>query len=190
MNSRKKTSVLFILLTVFAFQAPAQTSGTANQEKSDTVVFPQWAKDLRRWGIILFGSFPFTMLTVTFATDMHRWKNANGLDFSSEGRQYAPWPLKSAGAVAMENSEIRRTILLAAGLSAAVAVTDMIIVQAKRNKARKKAEALPVGTTIINRTPRPGEPAVQESAVEESAAEEPVVHESEEQQPEQEERGP
>ena len=181
----KKTAVILLLLTVFVFQMPAQTGGTASQEKTDTVTFPQWAKDLRRWEIILFGSFPFTMLTVTFATDMYRWNNANGMDFSDDGRRYAPWPLKSAGAVAMDNGEIRRTILLAAGLSVAIAMTDLIIVQAKRSKARKKAEALPAGTIIINRTPRPADPAVQEPALQEAAPQE-----AEEQQPEQEEREP
>ena len=186
---------MFFLLTVFAFQVPAQVSGTADQEKSETVAFPQWAKDLRRWEIILFGSFPFTMLTATFGMDMYRWKKANNYDFSSEGRRYAPWPIKSAGAVFMSNEEVKRTIFIAAGLSVAIAMTDLIIVQAKRNKARKRAESLPVGTTIINRTPRPGEPATQESALQEAAAENPAPQETappetEEQQPEQEEREP
>jgi hypothetical protein len=41
----------------------------------------------------------------------------------------------------------------------AIAVTDYIIVQVKRNKVRKKAEALPAGSSIITRTPLfPDEP--------------------------------
>jgi len=148
-----KKTVLFILLLVLSvFLVPAQTSGSSSSV-FDTSGFPQWVKDLRRWEIVTFGSFPFAMFTATFAMDMFRWSQANGLDFSDAGRRYAPWPLKSAGAIAMESSEQELTITIAASLSIAIAITDQIIVQVKRNRAKKKAEALPVGTTIINRIP-------------------------------------
>jgi hypothetical protein len=154
----KKTFALFLLLTVAVFLAPAQTSTTPTT--SDTPSVPQWVKDIRRWEIVLFGSFPFSMFTVTFATDMVRWNDANSLSF--DDMRYAPWPLKSAGAVGMTSEEHVRTITLAVGLSAVVAFTDLIIVQVKRHKARKRAESLPAGTTIIIRTPLPEEPAARE----------------------------
>ena len=147
----KKTTALLILLALFALDIPAQTNTVPSIMESTTL--PQWVKDLRRWEIITFGSFPFTMFTATFAMDMFRWSQANGLDFSDAGRRYAPWPLKSAGAIAMESKEQELTITIAAGLSVLVACTDMIIVQVKRNRERKRAEALPVGTTIITKTP-------------------------------------
>jgi hypothetical protein len=84
---------------------------------------------------------------------MYRWNNANGLDFSDAGRRYAPWPLKSAGAIAMESKEMEATLMIAAGLSIAVAITDLIIVRVKRDRARKRAEAIPVGTAVITRSP-------------------------------------
>jgi hypothetical protein len=93
------------------------------------------------------------MLTATFAMDMYRWNNANGMDFSSEGRRYAPWPMKSAGAALMESREQEMVFIIAASLSVGIAMTDQIIVQIKRYRARKKAEALPVGTVIITKTP-------------------------------------
>jgi hypothetical protein len=98
--------------------------------------------------------------------DMYRWHNANGMDFSDAGRRYAPWPLKSAGAPAMENKEMEMTITIAACLSIGIAVADQIIMQVKRNRARRRAEALPVGTLIINRTPIE-EPFVEEIFIEE-----------------------
>ncbi|MCL2127501.1 MAG: hypothetical protein FWH38_04545 [Treponema sp.] len=149
--SVKRTVSVFFLLVIPGLLLPAQTAGTA-PAVFDTSGFPQWAKDLRRWEIVTFGSFPFTMFTATFAMDMYRWSQANGMDFSDVGRQYAPWPLKSAGAKAMEGKEVEHTITIAAGLSVAVAFADLIIVQIKRYKARKRIEALPVGTTIITRT--------------------------------------
>lgn len=142
---------MILLLIVPILHSPAQTNTSA--AASTTSRLPQWVRDLRRWEIVAFGTFPFSMFTVTFITDMYRWSQANGMDFSNEGRRYAPWPLKSAGAIAMDSWEIERTITIAACLSVAIAVTDLIIVQIKRHKERKRVEALPVGTTIITRTP-------------------------------------
>ena len=127
---------------------------------------PQWVKDLRRWEIVTFGTIPFAMFTATFAMDMYRWQQANSLDFSEEGRRYAPWPLKSAGAIAMDNREMERTIIIAAGISAAVGVTDLVITLIKREKARKRAEAIPVGSSIITRSPWGEDP---EAAIEDEA---------------------
>jgi hypothetical protein len=163
----KKITALLLLLTVVAFHAPAQTNTTSTT--SDPPPFPQWARDIRRWEIVLFGSFPFSMFTVTFVTDMVRWNDHNGLDFSETGRKYAPWPLKSAGAIAMTNDEQIRTITLAVGVSAAVAFADLLIVQVKRYQARRRAEALPVGTAIIIRTPLPNDTDDQEATPESEA---------------------
>jgi hypothetical protein len=93
------------------------------------------------------------MFTATFGMDMYRWSKANNMDFSEAGRRYAPWPLKSAGAIAMEPREIETTLLIAAGLCVTVAFTDLIITLIKRSNARKRAEALPHNATTINRKP-------------------------------------
>jgi hypothetical protein len=169
LNVGKKTAVLFLLLAIPVLYAPAQTTGTDAPNVFDTTGFPQWVKDLRRWEIVAFGSVPFTMFSTVFAMDMYKWQNTNGLDFSEEGRRYAPWPLKSAGAFAMESEEVEQTLIIAAGLSATIAFTDMIIVQIKRYKARKRAEAMPAGTIIITRNPW----VEVEEPVEEEPAEEP-----------------
>jgi hypothetical protein len=134
-----------------AFLVPAQTNTASSIFVSDNV--PQWVKDLRRWEIVAFGSIPFTMLTATFAMDMYRWQNENGMDTSDVGRRYAPWPLKSAGAVVMEGKEQETVFIIAASLSVGIAMADQVIVQIKRYRARKKAEALPVGTVIITKQP-------------------------------------
>jgi len=155
LNPGKKIILLFLLAAVPALHTPAQTNKTPSF--FDTTGFPQWVKDLRRWEIVAFGSIPFTMFTASFAMDMYRWNDANGMNFSDEGRRYAPWPLKSAGAIVMESKEQETVFVIAASLSVAVAMADQVIIQIKRYRDRKRAEALPVGTTIITRKPWPEE---------------------------------
>jgi len=169
----KKTVVFLLLLTAAASFAPAQTSGTINQAEPEKRNVPQWAKDLRRWEIVLFGSFPFSMFTTTIIMDAILWNDANRLDFTEPGRRYAPWPLKSSGAIALGDKAQVRTIGFAVGLSAVVAFTDLIIVQTKRQKEKRKAEALPVGTTIITRSPWPDEPEAEETEAQEAEVQEP-----------------
>jgi hypothetical protein len=163
-----KTTILFLLAAIPVLHIPAQTAKTttAPQNEFNTTGFPQWVKDMRRWEIVAFGSIPFTMFTATFMMDMYRWQNANGLDFSDEGRRYAPWPMKSAGAVAMESKDMERTLIIAASLSGAIAFADLIIVQIKRHNARKKAESLPAGTIIITRNPWSAETTPEQDSAE------------------------
>ena len=135
------------------YQAASQSLSSSQSTATtfDTTDFPQWAKDLRRWDIIAFGSFPFSMFFVTFATDMIRWNNENGMDTSEQGRRYAPWPLKSAGAYEMENDEFKRTLLISAGISAAIALVDYFIVRGKRRAERQRIQAMPSGIIEIER---------------------------------------
>jgi hypothetical protein len=160
LNLKKNAALLLLLMVLPILNVPAQTNtDDAVPSILESKTIPQWVKDLRRWEIVAFGSIPFTMLTASFAVDMYRWNNANGMNFSNEGRRYAPWPLKSAGAISLERKEQETVFLIAGGLSLAIAFTDLIIVQIKRHKARKRAEAIPVGSTIITRKPLPEEAA-------------------------------
>ena len=112
---------------------------------------PQWVRDLRRFDIIAFGTFPFSMFIALTVSDLIRWGNANGFDTSEEGRRYAPLPAKSAGAAAMTNDDYLRTILIAAGISMAAALVDFIIVKVKQSGERQRLENTPEGTVTIER---------------------------------------
>jgi hypothetical protein len=158
LNLWKKITLLLLLITVPAFYISAQTDKDTGTT-FDTTGLPQWVKDLRRWEIVAFGSIPFTIFFSTFIMDMYRWNNANGMTFTPEGRRYAPWPMKSAGGVAMSGREQELVFVFAASMSVAIAFADFAIVQAKRHKARKIAESLPAGTAIIVRTPLSEEPS-------------------------------
>jgi len=137
-----KKAIIMILIFSLAMPMPQlySQSQTTNEEEKE-IVFPQWAKDLRRWDIITFGAFPFSMFFTTFVTDMIRWNNANGMENTEEGRRYAPWPLKSAGAEPMTSEEYLRTVLIALGVSATIALIDFAVVQIKRSIERKRQQA-------------------------------------------------
>ncbi|MDR0302281.1 MAG: hypothetical protein LBI04_08240 [Treponema sp.] len=158
-----KNFIFAVLLTFLllspVLRAEAQSSNSSNSSSStssntfDTTGFPQWAKDFRRWDIIAFGVFPFSLFFATVITDLNRWNDANGMDMSDMGRRYAPWPLKSAGAAEMTKDEYEKVLLTAAGISAAIACTDLIITLIKRSKERKRIESRPKSTAVIEISP-------------------------------------
>ncbi|MDR2257710.1 MAG: hypothetical protein LBE14_01025 [Treponema sp.] len=153
----------FLGLAALAFPLRAQTStGTgstaATSNQFDTSDFPLWGKDLRRAEIIAFGTFPFTMFTATFFMDT--WRTYNH-DWDT---RYAPWPFKTAGAISMTTKEHEMTMSIACIASLALALTDYIIVQIKRYRARQRVLQLPEGSPIIIKRPWP-ENAVEEGAL-------------------------
>ena len=160
MNKEIMKKILFLMFVFSLFFMPAlkanaQSLSATNSTTAtfDTSNFPQWAKDVRRFDIIAFGSFPFSMFFVSFAIDMVRWGNANGFDMSEQGRRYAPWPAKSAGAIEMTNDDYTQLILISAGVSVGIALLDLLIVNIKRNKERRRLESLPSGSYEIERKP-------------------------------------
>jgi len=162
-------NLIFAVLITFLFLSPvlrteaqSSTGTSTNDNKNtsttssssnafDTTGFPQWAKDFRRWDIIAFGVFPFSLFFTTVVTDLNRWNDANGMSMSD--RRYAPWPLKSAGAVEMTKDEYEKVLLRAAGVSAVVASIDLIIVLIKRNRERKRIESKPKSSANIEIKP-------------------------------------
>jgi len=144
--------LIFSLLLSPVYQVTAQSSqSSSTSDVLEPAVLPQWVKDLRRWDIIAFGLFPFSMFFTTFFTDLVRWYNAGDAPFSDN--RYAPWPIKSAGAVEMTTQEFQRTILIAAGVSVTVALVDMLIVQLRRRNERRRIESMPSGSIVIQRVP-------------------------------------
>jgi hypothetical protein len=152
----KNIFIVVIFLTLFLFplyQAEAQTTWDSSDIVFDTTGFPQWAKDFRRFDIVAFGSFPFSIMFMNFFYDTYRWNKHTGFDFSSEGRQYAPWPFKSAGAIEKTSTEFRNTILLAVGLSLTIALTDFFIVKVRRDMQKRNYVPPPSGSVVIERNP-------------------------------------
>jgi hypothetical protein len=155
MNKIVFSLILFILILSPFYRAEAQSGVITEDEIKifNTTGLPQWVKDMRRFDIIAFGTFPFSMFFSSFFSDLYRWNKANGMDFSNEGRRYAPWPFKSAGAVDLTTQEFRNNILFAVGISLTLAVTDLIIVKIRQSKERRRLESKPPsgGTFTIER---------------------------------------
>ena len=169
------TAIIFFLLVCPNFQAAAQSTASKSSTPSasfDMTGFPQWTKDVRRWEIIAFGTFPFTVFLSTFAMDTYRWGKEADMGWDEASRRYAPWPLKAAGAVEMSSRERETTLIAAAGISVGLAFIDLVIVQIKRHKERRRAESLPHGTAIINRQPYPEEAEDPEEPADANAQEE------------------
>jgi hypothetical protein len=154
----KKTGfIIFLFIFVLGpfYQASAQISNITTEEEIvfDTTGLPMWAKDVRRFDIIAFGTYPFSMFLASFFHDLYRWNSANGMEFSSEGRRYAPWPFKSAGAIELTSQEFKRNIFIAAGISVTFALVDLLIVKLRQNRERRRIESVPSsrGTYTIDR---------------------------------------
>ena len=147
----KRLAALIVLFAFCAAGLMAQAASSPETAEDGTNNRPQWMRDLRRWEIVALGSFPFTMFFSTIGMDMYRWHRETGMDWGR--REYAPWPITSAGGVSMTDAEQRRTIFIAIGLSAGVAVADHLIQRGRRERERRRAEAIPAGTIIITRTP-------------------------------------
>ena len=151
--------LIVCLLITFQAHAQSQAAGTSGKDVSgkaasgtNTAVFPQWALDLRRGEIVAFGSFPFTFFFTSFFVDTYR-SATHGWD-----PRYAPWPVKSAGAVDMTSGEQMLTIGVAAGSAVVIAVVDHFIMRHNRNKQQQQIQALSPGTQIIIRRPAPDAP--------------------------------
>jgi len=148
----KKTLFIFFIFSLLMIPV-FDASGQSIPNVFDTSEFPQWGKDLRRVDIIMFGIFPFSMFFVTTVIDSVRWYDNANFDFSEEGRRYAPWPLKSAGAYEMTADEHFRTIMIAAGVSVTVALVDLLIVKIRQDKERRRIESMNKSTYNIEKSP-------------------------------------
>ncbi|MDR2073215.1 MAG: hypothetical protein LBP60_07265 [Spirochaetaceae bacterium] len=90
---------------------------------------PQWVKDLRRAEIVALGSFPFAVFFTATFVDLYRCAS-HGWD-----RRYAPWPVKSAGAVSMNDNELRAMFSIAISTSLLISLVDYFVVRYKRTRA-------------------------------------------------------
>ncbi|MCL1991440.1 MAG: hypothetical protein FWG66_00635 [Spirochaetes bacterium] len=139
------------------------TNFQAVQHPAAESTSPQWARDFRRWNIVAFGTFPFSLLVSTIAMDTYRWSVHGNMGFDAYSRQFAPWPIRTAGAELMNNRQREMTFVYAASLSAALAFVDLFIVQSRRRAEQRRLEGLPAGNIIITIEPIGGEPEAGEA---------------------------
>ena len=162
MAATKKAIALSLLFALSAAGLAAQTDAVSDPNRDN---WPPLFRYLRRSEIVAFGSFPFTMFFTTIGMDLFRWHRETGMDWAQ--RQYAPWPIRAAGAVPMADREARITIAIAAGLSVAIAIADHFVFRARRQRDARRAQAIPPGAITIIRAPLTEEPPENAAGLEE-----------------------
>jgi len=113
----------------------------------DMTGFPQWARDLRRANVIMFGAYPFVYLLTNVSYDYYRFAS-NDWD-----RRHAPRPFRAAAHIEQTQDQKFQVLKIAAAGSVVFAIVDHGIVQYKRYSAAKEIRAMAPGDPIIIRTP-------------------------------------
>lgn len=94
------------------------------------VEFPDWAHDVRRFEVILFGSFPLTYILTSLAYEVTMYA---GSGFNSE------FSLASQ----KSQNDLKILLITSASLSGAIAIADLIIGKTKKNRSRNQSREVP-----------------------------------------------
>lgn len=131
----RRTAVIFICILVLlpAGTAGAQDDTPSAPEPYTEEEFPLWARDLRRFEVVLIGSLPFTFLYTSLGYSLIRY-GVNGFDPA-----YAPSLQPGAETVPMARNEQIGVLLSGIGAAVLVAIADQIIIHVKRNRAEEDA---------------------------------------------------
>ena len=89
------------------------------------VEFPQWAHDVRRYEVIMFGSFPLTYILSSLVYETVNLISTNGSE------DFSLYSDKS-------QDDIKILLISSASVSVAIATADLIIGKIKKNKQRKQ----------------------------------------------------
>jgi hypothetical protein len=130
-----RKTVLFLCLVCLlpAGGITAQETSSSVPEPYTEEEFPLWAKDLRRFEVVLIGSLPFTFLYTSISYSLIRYA-ANGFDAA-----FAPALQPGGETVPMTRGEQIGTFIAGIGVAVLVAVADQIIIHIKRNRAEAEA---------------------------------------------------
>jgi len=147
--------IVFLFLSLAAIAGtPVFAQSTPISTKPEPYLseeFPAWANSLRRSEIVAFGSLPFTVFFTTFAMDSYRYSQNNW------DQRYAPWPLKAAGAIEMDESQRIGSFVTACAISVVISLVDYALIRSKRRAEQRKAEAKTYPSIQIERNTWPSE---------------------------------
>ncbi|MDR2509687.1 MAG: hypothetical protein LBC77_03470 [Spirochaetaceae bacterium] len=156
-----KQLFLFLLAMLLAGTSLFAQNTPQKQDEAKTITFPQWAKDLRRADIIMFGVFPFAWLVSSTIVDLQRssaqgWSNSN----------YYPWPATGPNPVPWTNEDYINSIWIASAVALSVVLIDFAIIQIKRSASAARARAYKPDAAVIRRIPmtEDGLPQAEENA--------------------------
>ncbi|MCX7656439.1 MAG: hypothetical protein N2Z76_07940 [Treponemataceae bacterium] len=165
MTRMKRKALLMVVLFLLwsgAFPLFSQSTGVSSSPIPEAYTkeeFPQWLQDLRRFEVIAFGSIPFTIFFATTGIDSYRWAS------HSWDQRYAPWPLKPAGAIEMNESQRLLALGIGIGVSLLIATVDYWIHTSKRQRQEVELR-IPPPNIIIEQKPWDPEKGQEEQKAE------------------------
>ena len=109
--------IAFITIPIFSGESLPEYEPYEDDE------FPQWAKDLRRFEIIFFGTIPFSFFYTSFSYDFYRYAS-NNFD-----KSFAPAILGNKTPPVRTNDEKWQIITVCVSLSALFALADYLLGQ-------------------------------------------------------------
>jgi hypothetical protein len=142
-----KVRILFFSIFSLVILAPSFSQTITPQIEPYTKdEFPQWARDLRRTEIVTLGSLPFVTLTATLGFGIVRWANGGSV----------PNPLDKSASGYSQDEQIQ-ILLISAGTSVALGLTDLTINLIKRHiaKTRQNTNSGAITVTPLNESPPP-----------------------------------
>ncbi len=113
----KKTVLVIILAVSFSISVFSQDDYVPYSRDE----FPRWARDLRRFEIVFFGTIPFSFLYTSAGYSLYRYGSSNW------DPAYAPALLGNKTPPILTTAEKFDIIYTAAGVSFAAAFVDFII---------------------------------------------------------------
>lgn len=130
--------LLFLSMSVSAL--PKLNCQTTKPEKIDRTPapyeeneFPLWVHELRRFEILTFGSLPLVTMLSFWTYDISRSIKHQG------DERYYPWPIKKAEiAIPLTSTEQKKVFFTSVGISAGIALTDIIVRAIIRSVREKK----------------------------------------------------
>ena len=124
---KQKIVAIILIISFCSTFIYAQEEEIAIPYKPDE--FPQWTVDLRRAEIITIGSFPLSFMFTALIYDISMAASNNfdpTIPFGSNRSQ----------------QDVTNLLLISAGVSVAIGLTDFIIHQVKRNNLEKEQQEL------------------------------------------------
>lgn len=140
----KKIVSAFLIIALLVIPACAKDSTYSD------IAFPQWAKDLRRTEIIMFGSLPFVTLWTTV-----------GYSLAVKGEFHSPLDKSSSG---FSSGDQARIIGIAAATSVGLGLFDLAFTLISRKiKAKKRRDTSTDGVQVIPFSAEQQEPGMPQS---------------------------
>jgi hypothetical protein len=116
---------MMLFLQIFSISAQNMNGPVTEPLPYQDVEFPEWAHEMRRFEVILFGSFPITYVLTSMVYELTSLAGSeinSGFSLPSSGGQ----------------DGLKIMLISSVSLSAAIALADLIVDKVQKNKYRNE----------------------------------------------------